>query len=85
MAISKEYRKFLASKEWEAIRQAYLRQVEFMCEICNETKNIQVHHLNYDNLYNPTPEDLMAVCQSCHNVLEQDLECFPKEIKVKKR
>ena len=36
-----------------------------VCEICGETKNIDVHHKDY-NYNNNSPQNLMLVCRRCH-------------------
>ena len=36
------------------------------CSICASTKNIDIHHLNYKNLYDVDGTDLRRLCRRCH-------------------
>lgn len=36
-----------------------------VCEICGSTKNIDIHHKD-ENIQNNEPDNLMALCRSCH-------------------
>lgn len=65
------YKKFYESQYWKLIRQAVLTSKGFQCCRCGGEAS-QVHHLNYkysgeDHFY---PENLVAVCRSCHGLVE---------------
>lgn len=60
-----EYQEYLNSADWLAKRLTKLRQNP-KCEVCDSLKSLQVHHLNYRNLYDVQPTDLMTLCQTCH-------------------
>ncbi len=62
---------FYRSQYWKLVKEAVLTLKEFKCCRCGGNAN-QVHHLNYDrvgedHLY---PETLVAVCTSCHGLVE---------------
>lgn len=42
-----------------------LKKTERKCEICGNTKNLDVHHID-KNFRNNSLENLMIVCRSCH-------------------
>lgn len=61
-----------ASAEWRAKRQAVLRRDAGRCqasfEICTR-RATEVHHLTYRHWRNEPLFDLVAVCNSCHDLL----------------
>lgn len=64
---SREYLSYLASDEWEDIRQAKLNKVGRACEMCKATSNLQVHHKDYDQGFGyETEQDLIVLCDRCH-------------------
>jgi hypothetical protein len=60
--------RYMMSDEWRSKRLACLRRSP-VCEAslpgCTR-RAIMAHHLTYDRLFREEPEDLMAVCESCH-------------------
>lgn len=71
MSYNKEYSKYLHTKEWIA-RRDKIREKRKVCEICGRDDRLQVHHLNYDNLGNEKDEDLMLLCETCHQYMHKD-------------
>lgn len=76
----KEYRAYLASEYWLNARKALIANVGSECERCFMPRwlaiiaydqDLHVHHLNYQNLWHETPEDVEILCCRCH-----DLETF---------
>ena len=60
------YRKtYLKSDHWKALRASKLKQSP-CCEKCGAKHRLDVHHLDYKNLYDVTLEDLMTLCRRCH-------------------
>lgn len=70
--ISEEYRSYLRSAEWKEKREEFIEAVDGQCEECGEKKKLQVHHLNYDNIYDETQDDVMVLCSECHR--DKELE-----------
>lgn len=59
-------------KKWLRFRSDYFQEHEKKCLACEKTgKNIQLHHLHYDNFRNETFEDVVPLCVSCHDLLHQ--------------
>jgi hypothetical protein len=67
-ALQAEYRTYLSSSHWIQKRVEILQQANGLCEICSQPAN-QVHHLHYRSIGNEQPEDLMAVCRECHELI----------------
>jgi len=70
-----QYRQYLKSAKWSNIRSDMLRYAKHQCQKCG-AKNciLQVHHIDYENLYDEMPEDLEVLCKSCHQLADQDRE-----------
>lgn len=60
-----EYKEYLHSEEWERLRD-YVIGLHPICEKCNVAKSKEVHHLQYKNIVDVSPIDLIAVCHECH-------------------
>ncbi len=67
MGYNKKYSKYLHTKEWVSKRNK-IREERKCCELCGSTDKLQVHHLTYENLGNEKDEDLMLLCENCHNL-----------------
>lgn len=61
----KWYAKYLKSEHWLNLSDR-IKQDRKCCELCNSTKNLVVHHLTYENIYNELDEDLQLLCKKCH-------------------
>lgn len=65
------YYAYLRSVQWKGVRHDYLKRVGWRCERCHVRKVYLVHHLHYDSLGCEQPQDLMALCYECHEVLHR--------------
>jgi len=62
------YKQYLASREW-ALRKRQVRERSWgRCERCAAPQEA-AHHLTYERLGNERLEDLLAVCDACHEYL----------------
>ncbi len=60
------YRKeYLKSDHWRALKKRKL-SVNNNCERCQSKKSLDVHHLDYKNLYDVELTDLETLCRKCH-------------------
>ncbi|MBO2546150.1 HNH endonuclease [Salegentibacter sp. BDJ18] len=59
------YQGYLESNMWKRKRAWVFNRSKGHCERCGEPA-AQVHHKTYERLGYEAPEDLMAVCMSCH-------------------
>lgn len=62
-----EYQAYLNSPRWQAIRKRLYREYEYKCAMCGSPKNLNVHHITYENLGEEKDEDLTVLCQQCHS------------------
>ena len=61
-----DYYSYLKTQAWEEMRQKIFRRDGFKCVICHEAKNLNVHHITYENLGAEKESDLVTLCQACH-------------------
>lgn len=61
----KSYKEYLLSYLWESKKELMLDLFE-KCYSCNSTKNLQVHHKNYERCGNEGIRDLVVLCKKCH-------------------
>lgn len=66
--MSAEYVAYLRSEHWLNMRKAALLRAEYRCQVCNGTKNLEVHHRTYERLGEERPADLTVLCHRCHRV-----------------
>lgn len=48
-----------------------LRRAGFRCQTCGCRSGLQVHHNSYENLFGEADEDLVVLCDRCHDVIER--------------
>lgn len=60
------YKEYLCSAEWWARRNKAMERARGMCENCLYQKATCVHHLTYERVFNELPDDLIALCDPCH-------------------
>lgn len=57
------YKVYLRSEDWKYKRK---KKNPRRCGICASEKNLDIHHLNYKNLYDVEMSDLRVLCRRCH-------------------
>jgi len=62
----KVYHSYLNTKEWHDKRNKMLKYANYKCSRCENTENLQIHHLNYNTIGDESLSDLEVVCVSCH-------------------
>lgn len=90
--ITEDYKEYLNSPQWAKIRNKVLQRDDFKCSICGSYRGLQVHHLNYNHFKNEENylEDLMTVCNECHEKIEnqkkeQDRRIFEDYLEEKEK
>lgn len=69
------YLRYLDSGHWKNLRRKKISTQPY-CYVCH-IGNIQfhVHHIHYRNLLDCTLDDLLVLCQPCHELLHFALKC----------
>lgn len=63
------YKQYLSGSDWINKRVTKLERKngeKRRCAICSSKTNLDVHHLNYRNLYDVEQSDLRVLCRRCH-------------------
>jgi len=60
------HRVYLQSAHWKSLRSKKLAASP-RCERCGNTHALDVHHVNYRNLFDVALSDLLTLCRSCHD------------------
>lgn len=63
---TEKYHEYLRSESWRQKRVLVLRRANYVCEGCLKEPAAQVHHLNYDHVFDELLFDLVAICDNCH-------------------
>ena len=62
-----EYEDYIQRKpEWKERRELVMTRCGGICEGCLIKRATEVHHLNYDTLFDELLWDLKGVCRECH-------------------
>jgi 5-methylcytosine-specific restriction endonuclease McrA len=62
------YDAYLTSPEWRARREKVMRRANGVCEGCLASRAVHVHHLTYAHVGRELLFELVAVCESCHEL-----------------
>lgn len=68
------YPDYIKSDEWRIVRNRILNTRGYKCERCNSRKNLQIHHLTYERLGKEEDNDLIILCQACHELVHSRAE-----------
>ena len=61
---------YLHSPEWQAKRKQRLAIDNYICQGCGKDNiPLEIHHINYDTLYNEDINFLVSVCRDCHQAI----------------
>ena len=61
-----DYNTYCGTRHWQETRRKALQRAGYKCEICGTGKNLNVHHITYEHVWDERPEDLLVCCRSCH-------------------
>lgn len=63
---SPQYLIYINSQAWHIRRQRALTRAGNRCQVCGESRRLQVHHVSYENLGREKDADLTVMCWYCH-------------------
>lgn len=72
-----EYEAYLTSRDWALKKEDVRRRANNRCERCLTARMDAVHHLTYERLGHEPLEDLMAICDPCHEFLSAKSDVDP--------
>lgn len=63
------YVDYLKSRHWSIVRKLALKATNSRCSNCDNNRDLNVHHLTYENLWHEYANDVTVLCNTCHNML----------------
>lgn len=66
------YSGYLSSPLWRERRDLIIQRAKGECEVCRTRAAYQIHHLTYARVGRELPDDLVAVCDRCHDEYHAD-------------
>jgi 5-methylcytosine-specific restriction endonuclease McrA len=75
--MSVDYKTYIKSKEWQAVRQRYFNsKLPQICGGCAAPRipGFHLHHRTYKNLGKERLMDLVLLCQNCHTLVHKHHE-----------
>jgi 5-methylcytosine-specific restriction endonuclease McrA len=68
-----QYRAYILSDAWKAQRDRLMAGKPRECVKCHKSimeTALDVHHMNYRNIHDVTPADVVYLCRPCHEAAE---------------
>lgn len=75
----KWFDEYLESVKWKQLRFEIIRRADNICERCYEDRIHTIHHLTYENSGCESTEELLGVCNKCHEELHRNVTLYFSE------
>ena len=72
---------YLKSEEWKNKRLVFLERDNYKCRCC-KNKAEAVHHITYNNYHREKQEDLISVCNPCHEKIHNNGKVYFEGLKA---
>lgn len=76
-----EYKEYLGTPHWQKTKKQKVAKKSF-CSVCGFS-NVDIHHLNYENIGCEKMQDLIRLCRDCHFTLHDLLNSGKVKLKNK--
>ena len=63
-----DYQEYIQSDKWKFKRDLVLLFWQHRCSMCGRGVNLHVHHRTYKRLGNEQLNDLVVLCDRCHEI-----------------
>ena len=77
-----DYESYIRSSAWHKMREEFLACMLFegFCAACGGVPlTYHIHHMTYSRLGSENLEDLVALCERCHDLMHQYHRTHPKK------
>lgn len=61
-----DYKSFLKSDKWKITRQRAFYKYGRRCKCCGVSRNLEIHHISYENYKSGNLRHLAVLCSDCH-------------------
>lgn len=68
------YDVYLNTPHWGRVKKAAYGRYGHTCFNCESKRRIHVHHLNYSRRGHENMEDLMLLCEECHQLVHETID-----------
>jgi 5-methylcytosine-specific restriction endonuclease McrA len=68
-----DYNAYIQSPAWRKKRAARIRRDHYMCQTCGVRGYLTVHHRTYERLGRERMDDLITLCESCHDAVTRTI------------
>jgi len=79
------YPEFLRTEYWRITRQRIIKADNGKCQACYSDKSLHVHHNTYARLGCEADNDLVTLCEACHNDLHAKFSHYKENRKKVRR
>ena len=77
------YSEYLLTDHWKETRLRSLSFAKHRCQLCRSNKQLNVHHNNYNRMWNEMISDLVVLCSLCHSKFHDKLPLQPEYVNGK--
>lgn len=66
-----DYDQYISSSKWERRKVAYYAKHPRVCRACGTDERIHLHHHTYARMGHELDDDLVPLCQNCHDLVHR--------------
>lgn len=67
----RKYQSYIRSDKWKKKKEERLKKDNYICLNCGSKEKLEIHHKNYNSLYNEDISDLKTLCEKCHKKITE--------------
>jgi 5-methylcytosine-specific restriction endonuclease McrA len=67
------YKEYLNTDYWKKFAASMKAKVNYKCQLCNGTYDLNVHHKDYHSRGIEKPQDVIVLCRNCHGKFHDKL------------
>lgn len=68
------YANYLCTTHWKRFKDKYILEHGRICQICGCAQDgLELHHISYKNVGHESPNDVILLCKSCHDIKHKEL------------
>jgi hypothetical protein len=72
--VYQSYDEYIKSKHWRQKKEEYKKHFKYQCTMCEEKKELHLHHITYERIGNERLDDLVYLCKTCHGKIHEALK-----------